>query len=117
MLNIPLTDVLAVRVNAGWSHDAGFINYPNLYVLDSNGAPVSADPGNPFSAPGQVLAAGSQFLRLPLSAGRRALEAERELPRATVLLLSTIHGRRISVCRDEPGSLQSAHQSGRAARG
>jgi outer membrane receptor protein involved in Fe transport len=51
MLNIPLTDDLAVRVNAGWSHDAGFINYPNLYVLDSNGAPVSAEPGNPFGAP------------------------------------------------------------------
>jgi len=51
MLNIPLTDVLAVRVNAGWSHDAGFINYPNLYVLDSNGAPVSAEPGNLFSPP------------------------------------------------------------------
>src|SRR5208282_1206703 len=35
MLNIPITDTLAVRMNAGWTYDAGFINQPNLYVLDS----------------------------------------------------------------------------------
>ena len=51
MLNIPLSDTFAVRVNAGWSRDAGFINYPNLYVLDGAGAPVSAQPGNLFSPP------------------------------------------------------------------
>ncbi len=51
MLNLPLSDTLAVRMNAGFSYDAGFINQPNLYVLNSAGAPVSADPGNLFSAP------------------------------------------------------------------
>jgi iron complex outermembrane recepter protein len=51
MLNIPLGDTFAVRLNAGWSHDAGFINYPNLYALDSTGAPVAAQPGNLFSPP------------------------------------------------------------------
>ncbi|HWM69853.1 MAG TPA: TonB-dependent receptor plug domain-containing protein, partial [Steroidobacteraceae bacterium] len=51
MLNIPVTDAFAVRVNAGWSHDAGFINQPNLYVLDSTGAPVASQPGNLFSPP------------------------------------------------------------------
>jgi outer membrane receptor protein involved in Fe transport len=51
MLNIPVTDTFAVRVNAGWSHDAGFINQPNLYVLDSTGAPVASQPGNLFSPP------------------------------------------------------------------
>ena len=51
MLNIPLSDSFAVRLNAGWSHDAGFINYPNLYVLDPSGAPVAAQPGNLFSPP------------------------------------------------------------------
>jgi len=30
---------------------AGFINQPNLYVLNSAGAPVSAQPGNLFSPP------------------------------------------------------------------
>jgi iron complex outermembrane recepter protein len=51
MLNIPVGDTFAVRLNAGWSHDAGFINNPNLYVLDSSGAPVAAQPGSLFSPP------------------------------------------------------------------
>src|SRR6202050_1334633 len=44
MLNLPLSSTFAVRLNAGWSYDAGFINQPNLYVL-SGGEPVSAEPG------------------------------------------------------------------------
>ena len=51
MLNFPVTDTFAVRLNASRTHDAGFINQPNLYVLDSSGAPVAAQPGNPFSPP------------------------------------------------------------------
>jgi outer membrane receptor protein involved in Fe transport len=51
MLNIPLSDALAVRVNAGGSYDAGFINQPNLYVLGPGGVPVAAQPGNLFSPP------------------------------------------------------------------
>jgi len=51
MLNIPVSDTFAVRLNGGWSHDAGFINQPNLYVLDSSGAPVAAQPGSLFSPP------------------------------------------------------------------
>src|ERR1700733_731548 len=47
MLNLPLSSTFAVRLNAGWSYDAGFINQPNLYVL-SGGEPVSAEPGNVF---------------------------------------------------------------------
>ncbi len=50
MINIPLAETLAVRVNAGWSGDAGFINQPNLYVLDPAGAPVLSDPTN-FQSP------------------------------------------------------------------
>ena len=34
-----------------FTHDAGFINQPNLFVLDSSGAPVAAQPGNIFSNP------------------------------------------------------------------
>src|ERR1700683_4615602 len=49
MLNLPLSETFAVRVNAGWSYDAGLINHPNLYVLDTHGAPLSAQPGNVFS--------------------------------------------------------------------
>jgi outer membrane receptor protein involved in Fe transport len=44
MLNLPLTSTFAVRLNAGWTDDAGFINQPNLYVLDSSGVPVSSQP-------------------------------------------------------------------------
>ncbi len=51
MLNVPLSDTLAVRVNAGVRYDAGFINEPNLYVLQPNGAPAPAQPGNVFSPP------------------------------------------------------------------
>ncbi len=51
MLNVPLSSTFAVRMNASWSYDGGFINQPNLYVLDSTGAPVAADPTNVFSPP------------------------------------------------------------------
>ena len=51
MLNLPVTDTFAIRLNASRTHDAGFINQPNLYVLDSSGAPVSAQPGNVWSPP------------------------------------------------------------------
>ncbi len=51
MLNMPLTDTFAVRLNAGWTDDAGFINQPDLYRLDSAGAPIAAQPGNLLSPP------------------------------------------------------------------
>ena len=51
MLNLPLSDTLAVRLNASWTDEAGFINQPNLYVLDPSGAPVAAQPGNLLSPP------------------------------------------------------------------
>ncbi len=51
MLNLPLTDTWAVRLNASWTDDAGFINQPNLYKLDSAGAPIAAQPGNLLSPP------------------------------------------------------------------
>jgi iron complex outermembrane recepter protein len=51
MLNLPLSDTLAVRLNASWTDDAGFINQPNLYKLDSSGAPILAQPGNLLTSP------------------------------------------------------------------
>lgn len=51
MLNLPLGSTLAVRMNAGYTYDAGFINQPNLYRLDATGVPLAAQPGNLFSAP------------------------------------------------------------------
>ena len=51
MLNLPASDTLAFRLNAGYTSEAGFINQPNLYVLDSNGVPVPTQPGNLLSPP------------------------------------------------------------------
>jgi outer membrane receptor protein involved in Fe transport len=51
MLNVPLSDTFAIRVNAGLTNDAGFINQPNLYALDGSGVPIAAQPGNLFSPP------------------------------------------------------------------
>jgi len=51
VLNIPFASTFAIRLNAGYSYDAGFINQPNLYVLNSQGAPVSAIPGDLWSPP------------------------------------------------------------------
>lgn len=41
MLNLPLTDTLALRVIAGRNDYAGITDYPNVYVLDSSGVPVA----------------------------------------------------------------------------
>jgi len=51
MLNLPVSDTFAVRLNGSLTDQAGFINQPNLYRLDSSGAPSAADPTNLFSPP------------------------------------------------------------------
>ena len=52
MINLPLSDTFAVRINAGASDDAGFINQTNLYVLDSSGVPVLSQPTTPSNPVG-----------------------------------------------------------------
>src|SRR5450631_1413645 len=49
MVNLPLSETFAVRLNASWTDEAGFINQPNLYVLDGKGVPVPSDPANPLT--------------------------------------------------------------------
>ncbi len=51
MLNLPLSDTFALRLNAGYTGEAGFIDQPNLYALNSGGAPVAVQPGNLLSPP------------------------------------------------------------------
>jgi outer membrane receptor protein involved in Fe transport len=51
MLNLPLSDTFAVRLNASWTDQAGFIKQPNLYVTDATGAPVSSNPANLYAPP------------------------------------------------------------------
>jgi hypothetical protein len=39
-------DTIAIRANGSWTYDAGYINQPNLYALNSAGDPIAAQPGN-----------------------------------------------------------------------
>ncbi len=43
VLNIPLGDTVAARIVAGYVDDAGVIDLPNAYVVDSNDIPVAPD--------------------------------------------------------------------------
>jgi len=52
VLNLPITDTFAIRLNAGWTDDAGFINQPNLYQLDASGVPISSQPLTPANPVG-----------------------------------------------------------------
>jgi outer membrane receptor protein involved in Fe transport len=40
MLNMPMGETFAVRLNAGMIDNDGIVDYPNVYVLDANGDPV-----------------------------------------------------------------------------
>jgi outer membrane receptor protein involved in Fe transport len=51
MLNLPLSETFAFRLNAGYTGEAGFINQPTLYALNSAGDPIAAQPGNLLSPP------------------------------------------------------------------
>lgn len=51
MLNLPISETFAVRLNASLSNEAGFINQPNLFVLGAGGVPVPSNPGNILSLP------------------------------------------------------------------
>jgi len=51
MLNLPIAETFAVRLNASLSNEAGFINQPNLFVLGAGGVPVPSNPGNILSLP------------------------------------------------------------------
>jgi len=58
MLNLPISESLALRLNAGYAEEAGFINQPQLYVLDASGAPAAAQPGNLLSPPQTMMQEG-----------------------------------------------------------
>jgi iron complex outermembrane recepter protein len=47
MINLPLSDTLALRINAGASDEAGFVNQTNLFVLDPSGVPELSQPTTP----------------------------------------------------------------------
>jgi hypothetical protein len=78
MLNLPINDTLAVRLNASWTIEAGFINQPNLYVLDSSGAPVGA-ARQCCQSRADLFEGRHQRLPVPHRAHRRPVEAERRV--------------------------------------
>jgi len=43
LVNIPVTDRIAMRANAGVIKNDGITDYSNVYKLDANGAPLAAD--------------------------------------------------------------------------
>ena len=63
MLNLPISDTLAFRLNAGFTDEAAFINQPNLYALDSSGTPIAAQPGNLLSPPATYSKDGTNAYR------------------------------------------------------
>ncbi len=57
MINLPLSNTLALRINAGASDDAGFVNQTNLFALDAGGVPQLTQPtsaGNPVGLNPQI---------------------------------------------------------------
>lgn len=55
LVNIPLSDTLAVRANVGVIDNDGIVDYANVYELDGNGAPAAAG--------GDVAAGDPVFMR------------------------------------------------------
>ena len=53
VVNIPVGEKLALRASVGYERDAGFIDFPNLYVLDANRNPVLTDSTNIIGSPAQ----------------------------------------------------------------
>lgn len=50
VVNLPITDDIALRVSAGYEFSAGVTDATRLMQLDGNGIPVLADPGDYFGS-------------------------------------------------------------------
>jgi len=50
LINIPISDTAALRMNAGYQSIAGFTNASNAVVFDKNAQPVLADPTNSLAS-------------------------------------------------------------------
>jgi iron complex outermembrane recepter protein len=51
ILNAPLGETWAIRLNVGREYSAGYIDAIGLYQLDANGAPALANPADPINSP------------------------------------------------------------------
>jgi len=50
LLNIPISDTAALRMNASYKDVAGFINASNAAVFNAQQQPALADPANPLTS-------------------------------------------------------------------
>ena len=50
ILNVPIAETAALRVNAGYKKTAGFIDAHDAVVFTGNAQPVLADPSNPLTS-------------------------------------------------------------------
>ncbi len=84
MLNMPVGETFAIRLNAGMIDNDGIVDYPHVYVLDGNGDPVVN--GDVLTAP-PVYTSVKDVDDVEIKYGRvSALFApERRLQRAAVL--------------------------------
>ena len=48
-INLPVSPTIAVRLNASFTNEAGFINEPGLYPVDASGVPIAAHSGQLMS--------------------------------------------------------------------
>ena len=87
-------------------YDAGFINEPNLYVLQRRCAGFG-QPGNVFSPPVKYGEDGTNSYQYQHARIVGAVEAERGVPCAAELLLPARHGERLSLSRHQLRRLQS----------
>ena len=62
MVNLPVGDTFAIRANASWSEQAGFIKQPDLYVLNSSGAPIPTNPNDLINNPAETTSANGTNL-------------------------------------------------------
>ena len=120
MVNLPLSDTLAVRINAGASDDAGFVNQSNIYVLGANGVPELSQPtspGNPVGlnpqiAPKTYSQDGVNSYQYRNGPHRDAVQAERRIQGGALLSLSALDCERFSRNSDRSARLYPADRCG-----
>jgi iron complex outermembrane recepter protein len=51
VVNIPIGETIAIRMDGSFDSEAGFIDQPNLYALNGQGVPIPKNPANLITSP------------------------------------------------------------------